>query len=269
VGNTYRIYRLPLAPTATVTLVVADAAQPQLAHDGRRLAFRDTRSHAPGISGFDLSAGLQPDERMIRYTTVPEDVTLSPPSWSIDGGRLVFASNREGDRRTRIYLKSATADDAAQLLAIGQDPVWRPLLGENLILFSGRDSSGEQPGLWLVNDRGTLILRLTDNERDRRPAWSPDAKEIVFMSDGRDNNWEIYRVSVASGVIQRLTTSPAQDGLPTISPDGKFVAYASDKGGQWHLWIVPLDGSKPPARLAPIEGELTSWLEHAVQWVEN
>jgi Tol biopolymer transport system component len=54
--------------------------------------------------------------------------------------------------------------------------------------------------------------------------------------------------------------------LPAVSPDGEFVAFASDRGGQWRIWLVPLRGGT--ARLLlEISGEFTNWLEHSIQWI--
>jgi Tol biopolymer transport system component len=225
-----------------------------------------------------------PNERSIIFTTSRNDARDSPPSWSTDSNRLVFASIREGDGRSRIYVKDAGMGDNATVLGLGMDPAWRPS-GDNAIVYSGRDPTGGQPGLWLIDDSGRTIRQLTGQERDRRPAWEPDGRFIVFMSDGRDTNWELYRLDVETVQIHRLTENPAQDGLPAVSPDGEYVAYVSDQDGVWRLWVASLDspeaGGAPadPAvssnrdstavPLAPIEGSLTNWLEHAIQWVAN
>jgi serine/threonine-protein kinase len=271
-GNDYRIYRQPLTPGALPTLLVADGRQPRLAPDGRTLAFFNTRTNTQGMATLSLNQGLAPSERSLVLTTLPNDARDSPPAWSPDGGRLAFASVREGDGRSRIYTKPVVADNDAQVLAIGQDPAWRPL-GESWIAYNGRSPTTGTPGILLVSDDGSRWRQLTLIERDRRPVWSPDAQYIVFMSDGRDGNWEIYRLTLSSDyqVVgnARLTRSLFQDGLPTISPDGKYVAFVSDQGNRWRIWVVPLDGSATPLPIADIRGSLTNWLEHGIQWITD
>lgn len=271
-GNDYRIYRQPLAPGASPTLLVADGRQPRLAPDGQTLAFFNTRTNTQGIASITLNRGLAPTERSLILTTAPNDARDSPPMWSPDGGRLAFASVREADGRSRIYVKPAVADNNAQIVAIGQDPAWRPL-GESWIAYNGRSPTTGTPGIMLVSDDGTRWRQLTLFERDRRPVWSPDAQYIVFMSDGRDGNWEIYRLTLSRDyqVVgnARLTSSLFQDGLPTISPDGKYVAFVSDQGNRWRIWVVPLDGSAKPLPVADIRGSLTNWLEHGIQWITD
>jgi Tol biopolymer transport system component len=81
------------------------------------------------------------------------------------------------------------------------------------------------------------------------------------------NKWDLFRVTVADGSEMQLTTHPAQDGLPTISPDGRWVAFASDRDGGWAIWRVPLAGGSEEL-VMPMQGVLNNWLEHAIQWVK-
>lgn len=132
--------------------------------------------------------------------------------------------------------------------------------------MNGTDDAGGSPGLWLTAPDGRGRARLTDNGNDQRPTWSPDGRYVVFMSSGRDGNWELYRVDVTNLSIMRLTDHPAQDGLPTISPDGRYVAFMSDRDEYWRIWYVSIDGGEAQP-LGRISGELPKWLEHAIQWV--
>jgi serine/threonine-protein kinase len=45
------------------------------------------------------------------------------------------------------------------------------------------------------------------------------------------------------------------------------VAFASDRGGVWRIWVTSLDGGLA-LPFAPINGILVNWLEHAIQWVQ-
>ena len=75
-------------------------------------------------------------------------------------------------------------------------------------------------------------------------AWSPDGKQIVFVSNisGRENLW---LVSAQGGWPMQLTVSDQRQDTPAWSSDGKWIAYISDYDGneQWDLFLVsPLNG---------------------------
>jgi Tol biopolymer transport system component len=59
----------------------------------------------------------------------------------------------------------------------------------------------------------------------------------------RDNNWEAYLMDVNGAGVKNLSNSPiSNDGLPTLSPDGDWVAFVSDREGQWAVWVAPVVG---------------------------
>ncbi len=236
--------------------LLQDAAQAALRSDGMRLAFRNQRGNAAGISSFDPDTGL-----MLRFTGYAED---SAPSWNPAGSRVAFASNREGDRRWRIYLVWAETDGVVDTLGYGEAPSWHP--SADLIAFRGCDQSGNNCGLWTMNSSGTSRAALTTVPDDNRPSWSPDGKFVVFMSSGRDGNYEIYRVESSSGQVTRLTEDAALDVLPVVSPDGEWVAFASNRDGSWKLWAVPSEGGLEHI-IAPLSGDISNWPEQGLQWV--
>ncbi len=263
-SGAYRIYRVEASPEAESHFLVDSGRQPSLAQDGIRLAFHSARPDAQGLAGFDLSSGLDPGERSVLYTRSPGDAADSPPSWNLEHSRLVFASVDPADSRSRLYTLWVDSADPPSLLTFGQSPAWS--WAGDIIAYNGVSPSGEQPGLWLIRPDGTGAVPLTDNGTDIRPAWAPDGSSVVFMSNARSGDWDVFRVSLPEGIVTQLTTDPAQDGLPTISPDGRFVAYVSDRGGSWNIWVQPIDGGKA-LFLTAIEGSLTNWLEHNLQWI--
>ena len=69
---------------------------------------------------------------------------------------------------------------------------------------------------------------------------SPDGNEIIFDLLGN-----IYRIPIAGGEAEALTSGPAWDIQPNFSPDGKKIAFSSDRAGGDNIWIMNRDGSNP------------------------
>lgn len=240
---------------SNASVLVEEGAQPNLRADGVRIGYRNSRSDQGGISAIDPATGI-----FFRITDYPEDVI---PSWDPTGGRVVFASNREGDRRWRIYTAWGEENGAVVTLSFGESPAWSP--NSDLIAHRGCDDSGNNCGLWLMDSAGGNRRALTTVAGDNRPAWSPDGRSVVFMSD-RDGGQDIYRVDVSTGQVTRLTDSPALDALPTVSPDGQWVAFLSNREGGWKIWAVPLGGGQTRL-IAAIKGDIGDWNGQGLQWV--
>ncbi|HWP99025.1 MAG TPA: hypothetical protein VNK92_01020, partial [Vicinamibacterales bacterium] len=70
---------------------------------------------------------------------------------------------------------------------------------------------------------------------------SPDGRTIVFDLMG-----DIYTMPIeGSGAspARRLTSGPAFDMQPRFSPDGRRIAFSSDRDGLWNIWVMDTDGS--------------------------
>ncbi len=74
----------------------------------------------------------------------------------------------------------------------------------------------------------------------RYPSISPDGKTIAFTYKG-----DIYTVPVSGGKASQLTTNPAYDTQPIWSNDGSKVAFSSNRGGSFDLYVVGKDGGVP------------------------
>ncbi len=263
-AESYRIYAVGAAVGSSAVEVVADGRQPALSPADSIIAFHSTRPDVVGIAGRNLNAGGDISSHSIIFTRGVGDAVDSPPSWSGSGDRLAYASVDPTDLRSRIYTVAADGRDTPSRIAAGLAPAWSPT--SDVIVYNGVDDAGQQPGLWLMRADGSDATPLTSNSADTRPVWAPDGGSIVFMSNGRSGDWDVFRLNLADGIVMQLTTESSQDGLPAISPDGQHVAFVSDRGGNWNIWVKPLDGGRT-LLLAPIEGSLTNWLEHTLQWI--
>ena len=77
----------------------------------------------------------------------------------------------------------------------------------------------------------------------RYPAISPDGRRIAFGFEGH-----LFIVPSAGGIAQSLTAGPAHDTAPVWSPDGKLIAFASDRYGHYNVFLVNVEGG-PVRRL--------------------
>ena len=73
----------------------------------------------------------------------------------------------------------------------------------------------------------------------RYPAISPDGKTIAFTYRG-----DLYRVSSEGGVAAPITTHEAYDFMPVWSHDGKRIAFASDRYGNFDVFVIPAEGGE-------------------------
>ena len=99
--------------------------------------------------------------------------------------------------------------------------------------------SGGRGGLRELPLRPSQPLRFTTDEG----TWlsldlSPDGKTIVFDLLG-----DIYTLGIAGGKATRLTSGQAFDAQPKWSPDGKTIAYISDRNGSDNIWLMDADGA--------------------------
>jgi imidazolonepropionase-like amidohydrolase/Tol biopolymer transport system component len=69
---------------------------------------------------------------------------------------------------------------------------------------------------------------------------SPDGKDVVFDLLG-----DLYTVPMAGGEAKSLTAGVAWDEQPRYSPDGRFIAFTSDRAGGDNLWVMDRDGKNP------------------------
>ena len=113
--------------------------------------------------------------------------------------------------------------------------------------------------IFVMAPNGACLTNLTSSWADDvAPAWSPDGRHIAFVSV-RDTlsgkldleSGEIYVLDFdpltgrAMGEARRLTDSPAADGWPAWSPSGDQIAFHSDRGGDFDIWVMNVDGSNP------------------------
>jgi hypothetical protein len=178
-----------------------------------------------GINAVSLTNGLADDEW---------------PSWSPDGAKVAFTSNRDG--HWEVYVMNADGSDQTRLTRTPQhswSPTWS-FDGKKLLFSSFRDRNWE---VYVAGADGSNPTRLTDEPaEDQAPIWSPDGRAIAFASK-RTGSYELYLMNPDGSAVTRLTQTNANNYSPAWSPDSRQIAFESNRDGHWQVYVMDGDGS--------------------------
>lgn len=138
--------------------------------------------------------------------------------------------------------------------------------------------SGKGMALWISGFDGKNSKALTEPGRNLIPSWLPDSKHIVWMlfKPGKDpaENSQLRILNTETMESRRLFSDPEQikfsNSVPVVSPKGTKVAFVSNRGGSYRVWVSNLDGSdaKPISPTSaeqddilnlPIEQKVPAW----------
>jgi len=164
-------------------------------------------------------------------------------SWSPDGNKLLFISNR--DDNEEIYIMNKDGSNPVNLTRNAAEDyistdAWSPD-GTRIVFWSNRSQNGIFD-IYTMNPDGSDVRKLTNSKyNDMGAAWSPAGGRMVFSSD-RDWNAELYLMNTDGSNIKRMTDHPDPDVSPVWSPDGNKIAFLSMiEGDQYKYDIFILD----------------------------
>ena len=186
------------------------------------------------------------DDDGVRYPTISADGKTVVFERGVDLYRLKWRRSKAKPQRIEITLHDDAGEEPSARRRVRSASESVPSPDGKSLAFIAR---GE---LYVRRIESGVPVRLTDTPaREGQPEWAPDGKSIYFVSD-RTGEHDIYRVKAADGEDPRLhralrfeidtvISSPQPDRAPTLSPDGKQLAWIRGSGELWLRDLKPAD----------------------------
>ena len=253
-----RLFTVPIEGGLPARLPIDKGGLTSFSPDGNQIAFnrifRNFRTWKRYTGGMAQRISIY-DFKTNHYEQIDNDYqgVDTFPMWR--GDTIYFDSDQGPDHRMNLFAYSTKTKQIRQLTHFTEFDVNWPSLGTDSIVFENGgflylfDLSTEQAKKVTIYLPGDLDLA--------RKHWtntsklitsfdlSPDGKRATFSARG-----DIYTVPAKEGAIRNLTRTPGiREENVAWSPDGKWIAYLSDRTGEEEIYLMPQDGMGKEVRI--------------------
>jgi TolB protein len=180
------------------------------------------------------------------------------PAWSRDGSTIAFTRWGANGAGLGVFVMDAAGDNVRQIADVQSiDPVWSPD-GMWIAVTSVHGYLGEYPQIYLIAADGSGQQRLTSHENvptptlsmgNGWPAWSPDGRQIAFISEQLDGPSLVHVMQADGTQVRLLTDLPGRKYGLAWSLDGERLAFSTDSSFTGvvdaDIWIMGADGTDP------------------------
>ncbi|HYJ45581.1 MAG TPA: protein kinase, partial [Pyrinomonadaceae bacterium] len=180
---------------------------------------------------------------------------ISSIGWQADGSGLVVTARDRGSiagSPVQIWNIAYPEGSARRITNDVNNYVQISLSSDarSLVAVLGSNTSN----IWVMPgvDTGRAKQITNSNQAgDEGLAWTPDGR-IVYLSVERENR-DLWVMNADGSGQKQLTFEPAADLTPTVSPDGRYIVFISNRGVGWGLWRMNMDGSNPVELVKNVE----------------
>jgi Tol biopolymer transport system component len=256
VNNAPGLLRVSAAGGAATLITMVDTAHQETAHrfpqflpDGRHFLYLRVSSASERMGMFSGSIDAKPEEQSLKPVLLTDRQAKYAPALAGGLGQLLFL------RDTTLF---AQPFDPARLELSGEPIPVADQVGSfalaNAGLFSASETGvlafrvgagGDQRQLTWFDPQGKVLGTVGDKGADDNPAISPDGTRIaVTQLDRQRGNSNIWVLDIArGGASTKVTFSAGRNDYAVWSPDGKSIAFASNRSGHLDLYQKNSDGS--------------------------
>lgn len=217
--------------------------------DGKSLLYHDKkgyedpwRKHHTSSIARDIWLCSTEGERTYRKLTAFEGEDRTPV-WAADGKSFYYLSEENGT--SNIFKRSLDGSTSTQITRHEKHPVRFLSAAGNGTLCYGFDgeiytvkegAAPQRVPVSIVADKTDKdLVRQIKRNGATEIALSPDAKEIAFVLRG-----DVYVTAVEYSTTRQITNTPQQERDIHFSPDGRSIAYASERDGLWQIYRASL-----------------------------
>ncbi len=165
------------------------------------------------------------------------------PAWSPDGTRLAFMSTRDGGGNSEIYVVNRDGTGLRRITnhpGADSTPTWSPT-GQQIAFTSDRSGA---PQVYIVNIDGTGIQRIDcDSSWCDRATWSPAPLNEIAYASRSGAGFDIRIFDFQSRSSRTITDGIGSNESPSFAPNGRHLAFASDRSGRHQVYTIARDGT--------------------------
>jgi TolB protein len=218
--------------------------------DGRSIALTSYRNGYPDLfRAFPYER--RPDQVLAAFPGIN-----SSPAWSPDGRSVAMTLSRDGN--PEVYVLTIATGNYRRLTrhaGIDTEPTWSP---DGRLMAFVSDRTGT-PHIYVMDTEGANVRQLTTGGYQTQPRWSPKGDVIVFTT--RAGTHDLWAIRPDGSSPRRLTSGPGDNQGATWAPNGRHLAFQSNRqGGAWQIFAMLADGTEQVAiTRGPTEHTSPSW----------